>query len=181
MVISIVCFVIAMVGNWVIFKKMGREGWEGIVPFYNSYVLFQELYGNGWKFLTLLIPLYNIYVAIKLYIDLAHEFNLGTGFGIGLCLLPFIFNLILAFGNAQFRDGRNANTTEDFLSRAANKVTDTVAPGYPCPVCGTEIPHSAEFCPNCGAKKPGKKFCSNCGDQLAPGQTFCKKCGMKVE
>ena len=69
-----------------IFKKMGHQGWEGIVPFYNTYVLCQELYGSGWKFLLLLIPLYNIYFVIKMQIDLAKAFNQGAGFGIGLLL-----------------------------------------------------------------------------------------------
>ena len=51
----------ALAGQYLVFQKMRRQGWEGIVPFYSSYVLFEELYGDGWKFLTLLIPFYNIY------------------------------------------------------------------------------------------------------------------------
>ena len=28
--------ILTLVAEWMIFKKMGRQGWEGIVPFYNT-------------------------------------------------------------------------------------------------------------------------------------------------
>ena len=93
--IQIIAAILSMAGSWMVYKKMGRQGWEGIVPIYNTYVLCQELYGNGWKFLLLLIPFYNIYFAIKMMIDLAKAFNLGAGFGIGLLLLPLPTILLL--------------------------------------------------------------------------------------
>ena len=89
--VSLICGILTLVASWMIFKKMGHQGWEGIVPIYNTYVLCQELYGSGWKFLLLLIPLYNIYFVIKMQIDLAKAFNQGAGFGIGLLLLLFEF------------------------------------------------------------------------------------------
>lgn len=76
--VSLICGILTLVASWMIFKKMGHQGWEGIVPFYNTYVLCQELYGSGWKFLLLLIPLYNIYFIIKMQIDLAKAFNQGA-------------------------------------------------------------------------------------------------------
>lgn len=71
MILSLIIGILTLVAEWMIFKKMGRQGWEGIVPIYNTYVLCQELYGNGWKFLLLLIPIYNIYFVIKMNIDWA--------------------------------------------------------------------------------------------------------------
>lgn len=119
--------ILTLVAEWMIFKKMGRQGWEGIVPFYNTYVLCQELYGNGWKFLLLLIPIYNIYFVIKMNIDWAKAFNQGVGFGIGLLLLPFIFQLILAFGGEQYRDGSYTNTQPDMVENVVNKAKDAVS------------------------------------------------------
>ena len=75
----------------------------------------------------ILIPLYNIYFAIKMQIDLAKAFNQGVGFGIGLLLLPFIFQLILGFGNAQYRDGTRANTQPDMVEDVVNKAKDAVS------------------------------------------------------
>ena len=126
--LSILVTIISLVASWVIYKKMGREGWEGIIPIYSVYVLCQELYGNGWKFLFMLIPLYNIYFGIKLYIDWAKAFGKGAGFAIGMLFLPFIFQLILAFGDAKYKDGSKENTKEDFVSQVIEK-TKSVASG----------------------------------------------------
>ena len=125
--IQIIAAILSMAGSWMVYKKMGRQGWEGIVPFYNTYVLCQELYGSGWKFLLLLIPLYNIYFIIKMQIDLAKAFNQGAGFGIGLLLLPFVFWLILAFGGAQYKDGSYTNTQPDMVEDVVNKAKDVVS------------------------------------------------------
>ena len=108
--VSLICGILTLVASWMIFKKMGHQGWEGIVPFYNTYVLCQELYGSGWKFLLLLIPLYNIYFIIKMQIDLAKAFNQGAG-----------------FGSAQYRDGAQANTQPDMVEDVVNKAKDAVS------------------------------------------------------
>lgn len=125
--VSLICGILTLVASWMIFKKMGHQGWEGIVPIYNTYVLCQELYGSGWKFLLLLIPLYNIYFVIKMQIDLAKAFNQGAGFGIGLLLLSFIFQMILGFGSAQYRDGAQANTQSDMVEDVVNKAKDAIS------------------------------------------------------
>ena len=125
MIISIIVAAISLAANWMIFKKMGRQGWEGVVPLYNNYILCEELYGNGWKFLCMLIPLYNIYFLIKLYIDWAYAFHKSTGFAMGMLFLPFIFQIILAFdNNAQYGDGSLANTAPDVLTRAVDKTRE---------------------------------------------------------
>ena len=55
--LELVVTIISLAASWRIYQKMGRKGWEGIVPFYNTYVLFEELYGNGWRMLLMLIPM----------------------------------------------------------------------------------------------------------------------------
>ena len=49
-----------------------------------------------------------------------------AGFGIGL-LLPFIFQMILGFGSAQYRDGTRANTQPDMVEDVVNKAKDVVS------------------------------------------------------
>ena len=93
---------IIMVSFWFIFRKMGRHGWEGIIPFYNIYVLCSEFYDKGWKALLFFVPLYNIYFAIKLNIDLADRFGQSAAFGIAMSLLPFICYPLLAFGKDEY-------------------------------------------------------------------------------
>ena len=125
MLISIIATIISLIASWMIYKKMGCQGWEGIIPLYNTYVLCDKLYGNGWKMLCLLIPFYNIYFSIKMYIDWAHAFHKGTGFGVGMIFLPFIFQLILALDKtAYYGDGSMANSTPDVVSNVVNKAAD---------------------------------------------------------
>ena len=102
MIIELLVIALTIAGQWMYFKKMGREGWEAIIPIYSTYVLFEELYGNGWKMLLALIPVYNIYLLFKLNIDLARAFNLNTGFGIGLTVMYPIFACMLGFGDAHY-------------------------------------------------------------------------------
>ncbi len=94
--------ILTLISEWKVYQKMGRAGWEGLIPIYNTYVLFKVLYGSGWRFLLFLIPIYDIYLLFKVNIDLAHAFGKGTGFGIGLVFLAPIFNLILGFGGAVY-------------------------------------------------------------------------------
>lgn len=112
--------VLLLVASWRVYQKMGREGWEGIIPFYSLYVLFEELYGNGWKFLLLFIPFYNIYVIFKYNIDLADGFHKSAGFGVGLTLLAPIFWCILAFSDAYYLDGSQEVQGEDVISQTIN-------------------------------------------------------------
>lgn len=97
--------VVYVVAMWRIYSKAGRPGWACLVPFYGNYVLFDMCLGNGWLFLTCLVPFVNIYFLIKLYLAMAHKFGCSTAFGIGLLLVSPVFLLILAFGDYQYEGG----------------------------------------------------------------------------
>lgn len=124
--LSTLLFILLEAALWVVFRKIGREGWEGIIPFYNLYVLFQELYGNGNKVFLLLIPIYNVYLLIMLNIKLAKGFGQPAGFGVGLTLLSFIFFPVLAFGEYVYEGGTKANHSDDFISRSINNAGETI-------------------------------------------------------
>lgn len=67
------------------------------------YILYKIAWGNGWRFLRLLVPIANVVVAIMMLFKLAKSFGKGTGFGFGLLFLMPIFILILAFGDARYQ------------------------------------------------------------------------------
>ena len=98
----VVCLVM-LVAEWKIFTKAGKPGWAVIIPIYNLWVLYDIICGRGTAMFRLLIPLYNIYWAIKTQIKLAHAYGKSTGFGIGLLFLPIIFYCILGFGSAEYQ------------------------------------------------------------------------------
>ena len=100
--ISLVMSVVGIIALWKIFQKAGEPGWAAVIPFYNAYILFKITWGNGWKFLLLLIPIANIVIGIITMVKLAKAFGKSNGFAVGLVLLSSIFMLILAFGNSQY-------------------------------------------------------------------------------
>lgn len=100
--ISILIAVFLIVCMWAIFEKANVAGWKSIVPFYNTYCLYKITWGNGWVFLSLLIPIVNVIVGIITMYKLAKSFGKGVGFFIGLLLLGIIFYPLLAFSDAEY-------------------------------------------------------------------------------
>jgi hypothetical protein len=101
-ILSLAIGVLAIVAMWKIFEKAGEPGWAAIIPFYNLYVLFKITWGNGWKFLLLLIPFANIVFLIITMVKLAKAFGKSGGFAVGLIFLSIIFYCILAFDQSKY-------------------------------------------------------------------------------
>ena len=105
-------YVLSIIAMWKIFTKAGKPGWASLIPIYNLVVWFQIAGMNPLLLLVLIgciIPFVNIFAGIALYvigilfnINLAKAFGKGTGFAVGLILLPFIFQLILAFDKSEY-------------------------------------------------------------------------------
>ena len=87
-----------------IFSKAGKAGWKVLIPIYNTYVLYDIIYENGWKMFLIVVPILGQILGLILMFRLAKCFNKGFGFGLGLLLLPIIFLPILAFGKAEYYD-----------------------------------------------------------------------------
>lgn len=103
---SIAIFVLSILGIvclWRVFSKAGEAGWKSIIPILNIYEEFKIVYGQGWMFLLLMIPIVNIFVGIKLLFDLSKVFGKGIGFGFGLLFLQPIFMIILAFDHSEYQ------------------------------------------------------------------------------
>ena len=90
-------------GFWKVFEKAGKPGWAAIIPIYNLIVLLEIAGKPIWWIVLFLIPFVNFIIAILVGIDVAKNFGKGTGFGIGLALLGFIFYPILGFGDAKYQ------------------------------------------------------------------------------
>jgi hypothetical protein len=97
-------FAVLMVAAlWKVFSKAGHPGWAAIIPIVNTYFLIKVAGRPGWWLILMFIPLVNFIIWIILCIDVAKNFGKGTGFAIGLLLLPFIFFLILGFSSATYQ------------------------------------------------------------------------------
>ena len=101
--IILACVVLTMVAQWKIFTKAGKEGWKALIPIYNTYTLLQILNMEPLLCLLTLIPVSNFMLGIVMDVKLAKSFGKGTGFAIGLILLTPIFEMILGFGDAKYK------------------------------------------------------------------------------
>lgn len=99
--------VVVIAGMWKTFEKAGQPGWAAIIPIYNVYVMIEIAERPAWWLILMFIPLVQLVPAIIVPIDIAKKFGKGTGFGLGLALLGFIFYPLLGFGSAQYQ-GRAA-------------------------------------------------------------------------
>lgn len=119
--VSLVMFVLNAIANWVLFAKAGKPGWASLIPFYGSYCLFDiAMPGKGWHFLLMLIPFYNIYLMIKLNIELSKKFGKPALFAAGLLFFPVVFMSILAFGKSVY-GGVQTHTMDAYSEDAARE------------------------------------------------------------
>jgi hypothetical protein len=100
----LIIFILSIVAMWKIFTKCGVEGWKSIIPIYNLVVMLQIVGINPLWILATFIPLvggiFSLILAIAANIRLAKGFGKSDGFAVGLILLSFIFELILAFDSS---------------------------------------------------------------------------------
>lgn len=101
-IVYLALVILPIAGFWMVFTKADRPGWGAIIPFYNFYLACKIAGRPGWWWVLLFIPIVNIVMWFIVAIDLAKSFRQGTGFGIGLALLSFIFAPILGFGDATY-------------------------------------------------------------------------------
>lgn len=94
--------IFCLVCCWAIFEKAFEHGWGALIPFYSNYLYFKITWGNGWKFLLLLIPIANFVIAIITMVKLAKAFGKSGGFAVGLIFLSVIFYCILAFDQSEY-------------------------------------------------------------------------------
>ena len=96
-----------------IYRKANYSGFTTFIPFYNGYAIYDMIYGNGWYFLLMLIPIVNI---VFLFITM---YKLGRAFGMnGLLtmllapiMLPYIaFSDKVAFQNNPVSDSKKKVT-----------------------------------------------------------------------
>ena len=105
---SLALSVLVIVGMWKIFVKAGDPGWAAIIPIYNVDIICKiTAKPIWWLLLLVLCPFVNLIVAILLTLALAKSFGKGTGFAIGMILLPFVFYPILGFSDATYTAPRD--------------------------------------------------------------------------
>ncbi len=104
-IIYLFIVVLLLISMWKIYEKAGRQGWEGIIPIYNLYVMLQIINRPWWWLLIMIfIPIVNFIFSIIALYEFLGKFGKGIGFTIATIFFPFITLPMLAFGDDQFRN-----------------------------------------------------------------------------
>lgn len=104
--LGIVFSLLIVISLWKIFQKAGEAGWKSIIPIYNLYIEYKITWGTGWLFLLMFVPVVGAIMYVMTAYRLAKVFGKGILFALGLILFPYLFQLILGFGNARYQGVR---------------------------------------------------------------------------
>lgn len=126
-IIAIVLCVLMFVGLWKAYKKAGYAGYESLIPGHNTYVKLKISGLKGYYYFLTLVTLVPIVGWIALIgidiwwsIEFAKAYGKGTGFGVGIALLPCIFLPILGLGNAKYIGPQNSSNPNQYASMNPN-------------------------------------------------------------
>ena len=129
---SAIIYIIGVIGMFKVFEKCGLEGWKAIIPFYSDYVFSDKVWipkyvvyfwiagianlvivspmskaggliGILFSLVGIILWLFFIVVRGRFCYWVAKTFGYDIGFTVGLFILPFVFYLILGFGDAKYR------------------------------------------------------------------------------
>jgi hypothetical protein len=100
---SLIFAILMIAALWKIFSKAGEPGWAAIIPIYNMYINLKIVDRPWWWLLLMLIPFVNFVIGLIVIFDTAKAFGKSMLFGLGMLILPFIFYLILGFGDAKYQ------------------------------------------------------------------------------
>lgn len=98
-----VTVVVGLAGMWKVFTKAGHAGWKAVIPLYNLYVMLRIANSSKWWLLGLLVPVFNVFVLAKIFVDVGRTFGRSVGFGLGLWLLWFVYWPRLGFGEDSYQ------------------------------------------------------------------------------
>lgn len=168
-IIILAYLIFYLVCLWKLFKKAGKNGWEALIPFYNTYVLVEIAGLNWWYFL----------IAILGSITFKAEIE---NFSFIISILGYVVNFFIFYNIAK-------KMHKEPIGIA---IGGAIVSGIMIPILALsknfEYDSSVEVSPNgpIGETKKNKnsgpeKFCLGCGQKLKPSSIFCENCGKKVE
>jgi hypothetical protein len=102
-VVALAIFLLYVIGAWKVFAKAGQHGWTCIIPILNILVMLRIVKRPLWWIILALIPFVNFVILIIVLLDLAKAFGHGVMYMLGLYFLPFIFWIMLGFGESEYQ------------------------------------------------------------------------------
>ena len=85
--IALVVYVVSAIGLWATLAKAGMPGWGALIPIYNIYLQIKLANYSGVLIFLYLVPVVNVVVAIFVALGIARSFDKGPVFGFLLLFL----------------------------------------------------------------------------------------------
>lgn len=129
-IIALWLFVIlfyTVIGTWKLFEKAGRKQWEGLIPIYNIFVWLKIINKPWWWGLILLVPGWNQLLMFgAMNVSMGRIFNrFSAKYTIMQIVVPFIYFPMLAYDEtAQYFGETNWKDKEQ---RERRKLSDQIA------------------------------------------------------
>ena len=95
---------IAWAGMWKTASKAGQSGLLACIPIVQFFIWAMMAKKEVWWGILCLIPIVNIVILIIILNEISKRFGRGLGTTLGLIFFPFIFWIILGFGDAEYQD-----------------------------------------------------------------------------
>ncbi len=176
---AIAFVVLFVIGQYKLFKKAGKQGWEAIIPFYSTWVLVEIAGLNWWWFLlavakvivSMLGGLAFLGTVAKFIANFCIYYNLAKKFrkepilyGVLGMFFGDILIMILGYSNSMEYDS-SVEVTPNGVFDGNNSNNNTTNNNFN----------------NNSVNNTGSKFCTNCGSPISNNEHFCPKCGQKVD
>ena len=104
MMLGLFLQLIAWAGMWKTASKAGQFGLLACIPIVQFFIWAIMAKKEAWWGILCLIPIVNIVIIIIILNEISKRFGRGIGTTLGLFFLPFIFWIILGFGDAEYQD-----------------------------------------------------------------------------
>ena len=104
MLFGLFLLLIGWAGMWKTASKAGQSGLLACIPIVQFFIWAMMAKKEVWWGILCLIPIVNIVIYIIILNEISKRFGRGIGTTLGLFFLPFIFWIILGFGDAEYQD-----------------------------------------------------------------------------
>ena len=104
MMLGLFLQLIAWAGMWKTASKAGQFGLLACIPIVQFFIWAIMAKKEAWWGILCLIPIVNIVILIIILNEISKRFGRGIGTTLGLFFLPFIFWIILGFGDAEYQN-----------------------------------------------------------------------------
>lgn len=101
-ILVLAVFVAVFAGLWKAFQKAGLEGWKAIIPVYNVYLVIKLADLSGWFLLGFFIPFISAIVTFYVYYKFAKNYGQDTLLAVVTGIFPFAGVPIIGFGDARY-------------------------------------------------------------------------------